>query len=61
MYIAIKQLDSKKASNSNDIPLKIIKEVSDNFGGLLAKNFSECLDKDFFPRSTKIHRSCFSL
>ena len=53
MYIAIKRLDSKKASNSNDIPLKIIKEVSDNFGGFLAKNFSECLDKDFFPNQLK--------
>ena len=39
---AIKRLDSKTVSESNDIPLRIIKEFSDIFGGFL--------DKGFFPR-----------
>ena len=46
---AIKRLDSKKVSKSDDIQLIIIKEFSDTFGGFLAKNFNECLDKGFFP------------
>ena len=47
---AIKLLDAKKVSKSNDIPLRIIKEFSDIFRGFLAKNFNECLDKRFFPQ-----------
>ena len=50
---AIKRLDSKNVSKSNDIPLRIIKEFSDIFGGFLAKNFNECLDKGFFPDELK--------
>ena len=50
---AIKRLDHKKVSKSNDIPLRIIKEFSDIFGGFLAKNFNECLDKSFFPDERK--------
>ena len=50
---AIKLLDSKKVSKSNDIPLRIIKEFSDIFGDFLAKNFDECLDKGFFPDKLK--------
>ena len=50
---AIKLLDSKIVSESNDIPLRIIREFSDIFGGFLAKNFNECLDKDFFPDELK--------
>ena len=45
--ITIKQLDSKKVSKSNDIPLRTIKEFSDVFGGFFDKNFNECLDKVF--------------
>ena len=52
IFTAIKRLDPKKVSKSNDIPLRIIKEFSDIFGGFLAKNFHECLDKVFFPRCT---------
>ena len=33
--------------------LRIIKEFSDIFGGFLAKNFNECLDKCFFPDELK--------
>ena len=36
---AIKRLDSKTVSESNDIPLRIIKEFSDIFGGFLGKGF----------------------
>ena len=50
---AIKLLDSKKVSKSNDIPLRIIKEFSDISGGFLVKNFNECLDKGFFPEELK--------
>ena len=50
---AIKQLDSKKVSKSNDIPLRIIKEFSDIFRGFLAKSFNERLDKGFFPAELK--------
>ena len=38
--ITIKRLDSKKVSKFNDIPLRIIKEFSDIFGGFLAENCS---------------------
>ena len=47
--ITIKRLDSKKVWKSNDIPLRIIKTFRDIFGGFLAENFIECLDKGFFP------------
>ena len=49
----MKRLDSKKVSKSNDTPLRIIKEVSDIFGGFLAKNFNECLNKTFFSDERK--------
>ena len=51
---AIKRLDSKKVSKSNDVPLRITKEFSDILGGFFAKNFSEYLDKTFFPDELKI-------
>ena len=44
---AVKRLDSKKVSKSNDMPLRIIKEFSDIFGGFLVKSFNECLNKGF--------------
>ena len=50
---AIKLLDAKKVSKSNDIPLRIIKEFSDIFGDFLAKNFNQCLDKGFSPDELK--------
>ena len=50
---AIKRLDSEKVSKLNDIPLRIIKEFSDIFGGFLAKNFNECLGKGLFPDELK--------
>ena len=50
---AIKRLDSEKVSKLNDIPFRIIKEFSDIFGGFLAKNFNECLNKGFFPDELK--------
>ena len=40
IFTAIKRLDPKKVSKSNDIPLRIIKEFSDIFGGFLAKKFN---------------------
>ena len=46
---AIKRLGSKNVSKLNNIPLRLIKEFSDIFGGFLAKNGNECLDKGFFP------------
>ena len=38
--ITIKRLDSKKVSKFNGIPLRIIKEFSDIFGGFLAEGCS---------------------
>ena len=40
-------MDSKIVSKFNGMLLRIIKEFSDIFGGFLAKNFNECLDKGF--------------
>ena len=45
--IAIKRLGSKKASKSNDIILRIVKEFCDISEGLFTRNFNEYLDKDF--------------
>ena len=47
IFTAIKRLDPKKVSKSNDIPLRIIKEFSDVFGDFLAKNFNECFRQGF--------------
>ena len=54
--IVIKRLDSKKVSKSNEIPLRIIKEFSDIFGGFLTKNFNECLDKAFSQMNLNVQR-----
>ena len=50
---AIKRLESKKVSKSNDIPFRTIKEFSDIFEGSLAKNYNECWEKGFFPDEVK--------
>ena len=50
--MALKRSDSKRASKPNNISLKIVKEYSD-IGGFLAKSFSECLEKGFFPDELK--------
>ena len=50
----IKRLDFKKASKSNDIPTRIIKEFKKIFFHLLFKNYNECLDKDIFPDDLKL-------
>ena len=52
-FVTVKRLDSKKVSKSNDVPLRIIKEFGDIFGGFLAENFNECLGKGFFPDELK--------
>ena len=44
----VKRWNSKKVSKSNDIQLRITKEVSDILRGFRAKNFNKCLDKGFF-------------
>ena len=53
--IVIKRLDPITVSQSNGIPLinPIIKDFSEIFGGFLAKNFNECLDKGFSPQEPK--------
>ena len=53
---AIKRLDPKKVSKSNDIPLRCIKESSDIFGDFLAKNFYECLDIVFFRMNLNVQK-----
>ena len=52
----IKRIDSKKVSKSNDIPLRIIKKFSDIFGGFLANNFNECLDKVFSQMNLNVQK-----
>ena len=45
----IKTLNVKKASQKNDILIKIVKLNADFFGNLICKNFNYCLKKGEFP------------
>ena len=45
----IKKLNSKKASKSDDIPTKVIKEFGTFFAEFLSKNFNSCLETGSFP------------
>ena len=51
-----KKVDKEQISKSNEIPLRIIKEFSDIFGGFLTKNFNECLDKAFSQINLNVQR-----
>ena len=51
---AIKTLNHKKATLSNDIPTKIIQQFSDIFKDLLSNNFNSCLQSGMFPDELKL-------
>ena len=50
----IKQLDPKKASQSEDIPTKLIKEFQNLFATVIANDFNKCLHGGTFPNKLKI-------
>ena len=50
---AIKTLNHKKATLSNDIPTKIIQQFSDIFTDFLYNNFNSCLESGMFPDELK--------
>ena len=45
----IKKLNTEKASKSDDILSKVIKEFGTFFGNFLSKNFNSCLKTGSFP------------
>ena len=51
---AIKTLNHKKATLSNDIPTKIIQQFSEIFTDFLYNNFSSCLESRMFPDELKL-------
>ena len=51
---AIKTLNRKKATLSNDIPTKIIKQFSEIFANFLSINFNSCLESGMFPDDLKL-------
>ena len=48
-----KKLNTKKASKSDDIPTKIIKEFGPFFAEFLSKNLNSCLQTSSFPEELK--------
>ena len=50
----IQMLDSSKAIQESDIPVKLIKENSDLFAEIICKYFSESLEKSKFPDCWKL-------
>ena len=51
---AIKTLNRKKATLSNDIPTKIIQQFSDIVTNFLSNNFNSCIDSVMFPDTLKL-------
>ena len=51
---AIKTLNHKKATLSNDIPTKIIQRFGDIFTDFLYNNFNSCLESGMFPNELKL-------
>ena len=47
-------LDSSKAIQESDIPVKLIKENSDLFAEIICKYFNESLEKSKFPDCLKL-------
>ena len=50
----IKKLNTEKASKSDDILSKVIKEFGTFFGNFLSKNFNSCLKTGSFPVNLKL-------
>ena len=51
---AIKTLNRKKATLSNDIPTKIVQQFSEIFTDFLYNNFSSCLESGITPDELKL-------
>ena len=51
---AIKTLNRKKATLSNDIPTKIVQQFSEIFTDFLYNNFSSCLESGIIPDELKL-------
>ena len=49
----INNLKTNKATQSTDIPTKLIKENSDIFGDFIFGNFNNCVSNSIFPNSLK--------
>ena len=49
----IKNLDESKATQSNDIPTKVIKENYDIFAAFITENFNKMIEDSVFPDSLK--------
>ena len=49
----IKNLDKSKATQSNDIPTKVIRENYDSFAILITEKFNNMIENSFFPVSLK--------
>ena len=49
----IKKLNAKKASKSDDIPTKVIKEFGTFFTDFLSKNFNSCVETGSFPEDLR--------
>ena len=45
---------AKKATLSNDIPIKIIQQISEIFKDFLSNNFDSCLESRMFPDELKL-------
>ena len=50
----IRALGASKATQSDDIPTKIIKNNSDYFSRFFLANFNNAIEKRYFPRATEI-------
>ena len=50
----IKKLSTQKATQSTDIPVKILKENADIFGSYICDFFNDCVEKGDFPSILKL-------
>ena len=48
-----RKLDSRKATQHTDIPVRILKQNPDIFGNYICDFFNECVDKGVFPSILK--------
>ena len=50
----IKKLSTRKATQSTDIPVKILKENADIFGSYICDFFNDCVERGDFPSILKL-------
>ena len=53
ILIEINSLDTSKSTQSEDIPLKIIKDNADIFANFILQNFNKCIIDEKFPDQLK--------